>query len=261
MNNKGMIGKCLMLVGIVLVAAGCIMFALDKDKYFSSEDKSGNSDNNKPSDGGGNSNTSVSVYSGVFEKDGALLKLFQNYDIFFISYSSDFTSIYSNGKIVDDVLKPVDGNYSIKYDNERVIITSTDDEEMSGTYSKVGDYKKEEFFSDVYGDASYLDGTYNVQFGDGNSTINMYRVNESSVYVEMLFPSLRYSSDFSIKEDGTLENVSELLGARVVITMKDSSITISVDTDDPESVYLSMNGDYDKVKVLSIDDIINEISK
>ncbi len=257
MKDKKMIAKCLILVGIILIAAGSVMFAMDKDKYFKTDKKNDSSNNTTKS-----IETSIGEikYSGVYEKDGSLLKLYQLGDKVSVNLESEFISHDSINSLSDNTLV-CDNVLTIKYELGKVIVTYENNDEVSGDYNIVGDYSKEDFFVDNYGDPSYLDGKYNIEYGNDNTKILMFRIDESNVRIDMsstLSDNLSpYSSNFAIQSDGSL--VSRTSDDEIVVTINGDKINVKVNTENTESSNLIFNGDYNKVRVLSIDDIISEI--
>ena len=272
MKNKGMIGKCLILIGVLMIAAGSVLFAMDKDKYFK-DDKKGdsNSGNVKPDtpdkpDNPGNPSNPSNVgtrCSGIFEKEGAILKLYPRGEFVALSLDSDISSFSSSDGTVNDDLIVLDFSeqLSIKCEDDKAIVTYGESE-ISGDYNKISEYTKEEFFRDNYGDPSYLDGKYNFQFGNDATVINMFKNDSQNVYADIKYSSgsniLGYTSDFTIQSDGSM--ISRIFDEEVTLILSDEKLIIQVKSSNPDSSYLVLNGEYNKIKTLSMDDIINNIS-
>ncbi len=270
MNNKGMIGKCLMLIGVLMIAAGSIMLTMDKDKYFKDDKKEvANVDTaepdvpDKPDDPGSLSDPSLvsTRCSGVFEKDGSILRLYPKDSKVSISLDSNISSISSDELVNDDlIVLNIDGELSIKCEEDKAVVTYGENE-ITGDYKKIGEYPKEEYFRDNYGDPTYLDGEYNLQFANDSTVINMFRKDSQIIHVDIEYSSgdnsVGYVSDFAIQSDGSM--VSEMFDEKVILILSDEKLTIQVNSPDSNSANLVLNGEYNKTKTLSIDDIINDI--
>ena len=263
MKNKTMLAKGLILLGLVLIIAGGALFVTDKDKYFKDEKKSEEkTPTEEPKEAsGGNLEGN---YSGIYEKDGIMVKLFEmNNDVFF-DIQSDEVSLSSKGELQNKQVE-VDlfGTITIKFEDNKLVISYEADDKIAGEYSKRDEYTKEDFYMENYGDAQFLNGKYNAEYQKDTATVKMYQVNENTVYVEITDSNMdsmvSYAADFTLEGENTLK--SELFDSNVTITLVDEKITVEAASTDENSNIAQINGEYEKTKNLTIDDIITEIER
>ena len=90
----------------------------------------------------------------------------------------------------------------------------------------------------------------------------MFKNDSQNVYADIKYSSgsniLEYTSDFTIQSDGSM--ISRIFDEEVTLILSDEKLIIQVKSSNPDSSYLVLNGEYNKIKTLSMDDIINNIS-
>ena len=255
-NGKKKSPILFIILGLVLVAViGAVVFFLltNKDKEENKEaDKKPEEQENKP--------TVELNWSGVYENEHGTIKLYQtaddelNYDMVidetFINGTADIDGNTAEGEIFE--------TYTFVLDGDSLEFTTTAEEITNGTFTKVKDYTKEDYYTDNIGDASYLETGINGVYENNGITITVYQIanDEAIITIEKEYSVFQRNVPV---DNGAILYLDEFLDDNESITASFENDTLEMvcSSTELDSLLNEASGTYTKTKTLTIDDIIN----
>ena len=123
-------------------------------------------------------------FSGKYSNDFGELFIYHDnffkYDMYFIVNNDT----YGKASINDNIASGTKNNKTYQFVfNGSTLTVESNDPNVSGTYQKVNDLMREEYFNLRYGDYDYLISQYNRCYTSEKMDIKMYRATKDKVYV------------------------------------------------------------------------------
>lgn len=242
------------LITIVLIAALSfgLCYAYEKGWFG----KNGNT----PVEPSNNVEEKVYKFSGVYKNNNNIvitLYELENKTVHFtINKEDELSASNSEGdaKISGDTAKgDIFNHYTFVVKENGIEFTTSDENYDSGLYTKTGEYTKNEYYRDKYGDASLINSEYNGQYELDGATIYMYQSEKDKVRVVAEKGLSSSDLPYDINDDKTLH--ATIFDDEYTIKLEENSLIFTTIKGDK-----TFDGTYKKTKTLTMDDIIKNIS-
>ena len=248
-NKKSLI--ILIVAIVILIIVAFLVFGLDifdKKSNTSKEDKKEQQQQETDY---------AKKYTGVYTYDNTEIYLYPiaTNKLF---YTIDGHGYYEGSATVNEE-QATDGKFVFKTsgDGIELIIKNNTTDLKGGTYSKIDDYTREDFYKYNIGPIEYVTSEYTARFKNEDIEMNLVQISDTEVEVEIHKGSLlNYNGTtniFIIQSNGSL--LAEPLG--------DSSNQDRIEFDKTKAVYIAAGkenkefaGTYSKEKELTIEEII-----
>ena len=260
-NNKKKKPMLLIILGIVVLAAIIVAVVL----LLTNKDKDKNKDNDKKEEvkeevkEENNPTTEVS-WNGVYENEQGTIRLFEledgelvfdaNVDGSFISGTADIEGNKAEGEIFD--------TYTFVLNGDALEFSSSDEEITGGTFTKVKDYSKEDYYADNYGDASFLETGLNGVFESNGISITIYQTKADKANIIITKEYSTYQGEVDVVNGAILyqdEFFDDIDTISASIT--GDTLVITAASTDQESLLNEVSGSYPRTKTLTVEDILS----
>lgn len=150
--------------------------------------------------------------------------------------------------------------YEFSIDNNNLVYKTNSKYGKSGTYKRISDYEKNDYYSENIGDIALLNSIYNVVATKDDSTIKIYQLKQNEVVVELnsIVDNKQYSYKYVLPllTDGTIysNNVFQT-GGSIRIVINNNNVMVNIISNDIGS-YNMFNGVYTVDGKLTVDDFI-----
>lgn len=150
--------------------------------------------------------------------------------------------------------------YEFSIDNNNLVYKTNSKYGKSGTYKRISDYEKNDYYSENIGDIALLNSIYNVVATKDDSTIKIYQLKQNEVVVELnsIVDNKQYSYKYVLPllTDGTIysNNVFQT-GGSIRIVINNNNVMVNIISNDIGS-YNMFNGVYTVDRKLTVDDFI-----
>lgn len=205
------------------------------------------------------------VWNGIYtNEDGTTFKIFQksNTEALINGQGSSFLSLPA--VIVDNKLIAED--YELTIDNNVLNVNSSNDDSITsliGTYTKQGDYTKEEYYSDNIGNIDYINNTtWNGIYKLNELIAKIYQISDTEVKVDINGVvdgiSVLFTNTFTVTDNKLLYQDNFFnINTNITIEKQNENLVISGGSDDLDSTANKVIGTYTFDRLITIDDIIN----
>ena len=177
-------------------------------------------------------------FSGKYSNDFGELFIYHDnffkYDMYFIVNNDT----YGKASINDNIASGTKNNKTYQFVfNGSTLTVESNDPNVSGTYQKVNDLMREEYFNLRYGDYDYLISQYNRCYTSEKMDIKMYRATKDKVYVFIdSLDGKKVFIKFNINIDQSL--TGEYNGSHYQITLNDQEMTFNKNDGEEEKLTL-----------------------
>lgn len=195
-------------------------------------------------------------YSGVYSIEDSTIKIYQvdnEKAKFFISTNSnDF--VEGSAKIgTDSMVGEIFNQYTFVIKDNGIEFSTTDENLSQGFYARTGDYTKEDYYRDEYGDINLINSIYNGKYELDGATIYIYQSGEKETHVIAQKSISSLDIPFEIQSEQTLHGT--IFDDEYTITLNGGELTFTTVKGDK-----TFDGTYKRTAVLTIDDIISYFS-
>lgn len=249
---------------VVIIAAVAVFLLMKKNDKKEEKKEPEKQENNTNTNQNTNTNTNITIsWSGTYENSDGTITIYQysNEKLYYgVSLNSgsafgsaEISGNKAEGKIFD--------TYTFTLEGTQIQFTTTDEDLKAGTFTKKGDYSKEDYYKDNFGDPSYLNTNVNGIFQNGDITIKIYQTSETAAMITITASSSIYSTPITIN-NGSLVLDKESFGEteKINITISSDSITVVASSSDTSKILNKISGSYKKVKPYTIDDILADVA-
>lgn len=194
-------------------------------------------------------------YSGIFANDTNKIKLYELADnkVYFNIVSQNGVSEGYADKNGETIVGEIFNKYTFVIKENGIEFTTTDENLVQGLYAKEGDYTKEAFYLDKYGDYNLINSQYNGKFELEGATIFMYQSEEKKVRVVIEKGLSSSDISYDIMDDATLHGT--IFEEEYSIKLEGDSLVFTTIKGDK-----TFDGTYKKIVTLTMDDILANIN-
>lgn len=196
------------------------------------------------------------VYSGVYQNGDAIIKFYQKKDdsVLFNLDKAEY-SVTFDGKITNNIVENsiLENTYKVTFNDNTLTLETNDTNLTNATYNKISDYTINNYYSDNYGNESFLNSKYNGEFKQGDITAYLYQKDEKTVRVSISKGFNSQDLEYEIKDDNHL--YTEMFEKKYEIEFKDNTFTFKETSTEKNKVF---DGTYTKVKTLTMEEIIEK---
>ena len=202
-------------------------------------------------------------WSGIYTNGNDSVKIYQiDKNKMYFDINTEESRVYTTATIDGNTAKgKIYAIYTFKLVGEKLKVETTDEYMLDATYTRTGDYTKEDIYRDNYGEPEYLDSKINGVFYSEkrDCTITIYQISEKEAYLHIKVGENDYIKTVTVV-DGTIDFYEELADKTITIyiTFEDDILELKVKDTDRSSFLKRINGKYDKTKSLTMEDIIAE---
>ena len=255
-NGKKKSPILFIILGLVLVAViGAVVFFL-----LTNKDKEENKDADKKPEEQENKPTVDLNWNGVYENEHGTISLYEiNNDELIYQLVIDDTymdgTAYIDGNTAED---KIFDTYTFVLNGNTLEFTTDDEQFISGTFTKVKDYTKEDYYTDNIGDASYLETGINGVYENNGITITVYQTKDDHATIIIAKAYSVYNVDADVVngailyQDEFFDDINSISAS-----IADDTLVITASSTDVESLLNEVSGTYTRTKTLTIDDIID----
>ena len=195
----------------------------------------------------------ITDYPGVYEQGDVKIKVYLEGDTFVYKVESPNITTRGESELEKNVIKldNVSENSTFTFKSGKADLKTDYEFIKSGKYTRTGDYAKEDYYNDFYGEKAYLTSELNGIYVKDNLKIYVYQTNEGTI--RMFYDLNGNTSDLEIyreEEKFALDFFEDVYN----IKFESGKMIIDLKTDNEENKVL--NGTYTKESTLTIDQII-----
>ena len=243
---KKIITLVLLLLGVLFIGIGIGLIGKQ------------NNNNNTNNNNNNNNNEVIidefSKYNGIYKKDNTIIKLYELSDNR-LYYEISGTSGIANINQDNAIATYLENNYIFTVNDNVLTFTTNSNDYPNGEYEKTQEYTYINVFNDKYGESTYLNTRYNGDYSSKEYTIYMFQINANVVIVYTSYNGNTASLLYNIMDDGSL--VTRLENTEIKIIVNNDNIIYQANGTQDE--VNKLNGTHNKVKNLTIKDILNNI--
>ncbi len=253
-NKTRVLWLVLLIIGICLTGFG--IYKGFSEGLFDREKKPTSNQTNNGNNSSNGTNNSVKndvSFNGVYEKDSVVIKLYLKdkktltYDISYDGGETSSTAKVSGNSASDEMF---DSSYKFTITENGLEFTTNNEDIASGTYAKKSEYTVNDYFTDNYGDAQYVNSKYNGEYKFGDIKAYMFQSNEKEVRL-YIYGGLGMSDlVYEIGQNDIL--TCEHFDDKYEVTFTDSGFTFKV----VEGEKSNFEGTYTKVKAMTLEEIV-----
>ena len=248
-NKK--IGIIIAIIVALLVVGVVVFLVLNKDSKKDTDKKEDTKTEEKKEE-----TPKEDTYRGIYKLNKNTLKVHCN-DICYITiYNEDEEEIYTEmAYMKKNEIK--ENDVTITFEKDKITIKNeSEDDEISGTYTKEKEYTDEEIYKDYYGNIELLKTKYNGYYKLNDKEMYIFQTEEDRVRVYIKCPLQFFDVQFYIKEDGSL--FIDFLDDEYQITLSDNNATFT--TLKSEEHNKEYDGTYIKQKTIDYKDILKNVT-
>lgn len=240
------------IILFILIAAGCIIgfILLNKDKEKDTEE---------------DVVEEVKHYSwsGLYTNGADSVKIYQiDENKLYFDINTEESRAYATANITGNKAEgKIYAIYSFELEDDKLKVTTTDDYMLDATYTKTGEYSKDNVYIDNYGEPEYLNTIINGVFYNEkkDATVTVYQTHADKAYLYIQVGENNYTKEVTVV-DNEIKFYEELYEntINIDISFTKDTLNLQIKTTDRSSFLRRISGKYKKTKSITMDELLDE---
>lgn len=202
-------------------------------------------------------------WSGIYKNGSDYVKIYQlDEDTIYFDIITEDSRAYTTATIKDNKAEAkIYATYTLELNDNKLKVTSTDEYMLNATYTKKGEYTKEDIYKDNYGDPAVLNTNVNGTFyyEKRKATVTIYQIDSDTAYFNIANEDENYEFEVNVV-DGKVEHIEELNDETITIEIEftEDKLKLKIQSTDRKRFFNRLDGTYKKTGSITIDDLLNE---
>lgn len=246
-KKKSKKGIIIAIILILLILGGVVLFfLLNKDTITKEKEKQENLN-----------------WSGIYKNGEDYVKIYQlDEDTIYFDIITEESRAYTTATIDGNTAEAkIYATYKLELNDNKLKVTSTDEYMLNATYTKKGEYSKNDIYIDNYGDPEALNTIVNGTFyyERRNGTISIYQPNKDTALFSITNGEEKFELEVNVI-DNKVEHVEELADEKITITIDftEENLKIRIKSTEKGRFFNHLGGTYIKTGSITMDSILNE---
>lgn len=246
-KKKSKKGIIIAIILILLILGGVVLFLLlNKDTITEEKEKQENLN-----------------WSGIYKNGEDYVKIYQlDEDTIYFDIITEESRAYTTATIDGNTAEAkIYATYKLELNDNKLKVTSTDEYMLKATYTKKGEYSKNDIYIDNYGDPEALNTIVNGTFyyERRNGTISIYQPNKDTALFSITNGEEKFELEVNVI-DNKVEHVEELADEKITITIDftEENLKIKIKSTEKSRFFNRLGGTYIKTGSITMDSILNE---
>lgn len=246
-KKKSKKGIIIAIILVLLILGGVVLFLLlNKDTITKEKEKQENLN-----------------WSGIYKNGEDYVKIYQlDEDTIYFDIITEESRAYTTATIDGNTAEAkIYATYKLELNDNKLKVTSTDEYMLNATYTKKGEYSKNDIYIDNYGDPEALNTIVNGTFyyERRNGTISIYQPNKDTALFSITNGEEKFELEVNVI-DNKVEHVEELADEKITITIDftEENLKISIKSTEKSRFFNRLGGTYIKTGSITMDSILNE---
>ena len=234
-----------------------------ENKPNNNTESTNNNQNNEQQENNTNQTCATpTTWNGVYTNGEHSVTLYQNepneitYSVkigthFITGIADEITGNKASGEIFE--------THTFELCNDILTFTTTDEDIPTTVFTKSKDYTQTDFFTDTYGDPTFLNTEINGIFKKGTTTLKLFQTSATSASVTIIDNNSYFGKTLNITNN-TLSYEDDFFDEiqKIDITINGNTLTLTASSTDQESYLNSYSGTYTKESSYTMEQIIED---